>query len=522
MSRQDLLATARQSDRPEIAFEAWRLLGESNTRPAWPANPSELAAEVELHKHVASLIDKLRVPASRLGPTAMLHEQQAVRWRRVVEQASSESALASAWELRKPFEIEAPQLDAMSPAARFNFWMWRVRGDIERRDDTSLTYSTDQLKKAAGELKNQPAAVQLLAALTRNSAKEPFADQNPGDTFKVALLGAQPAVEFKRVAPEGQRPFYLSTSEVSLGQFASVIEAAGAWDACRRLPWAYEPGKPDLRRGPRVWEWIDGNPPRIGPAQLWLASESDNDFPIELRSRRFNRMLLSDAAGGNPSEQHPMQQVSAEAALWFAGLTGCRLPTATEWTAAYQQFEKGASPDQWNLRDKTWELQRGYVSAAFAALQPAQWPDEGIFRPEGLPIPTGHDARSRPNTDGVLFFRPAAAGGGSVFHHLMGNVGEYLCNAPEQFDALDKRSPESIRKFVQQATGQLAVIGGSALSPPELPLDKPLPLTRTDQCYSDVGFRLAFTAPAKSLAERTRWALQGQAYLWPAPSARAE
>jgi len=524
LPRQDLIAIARQSDRAEVAFEAWRLLGNGGAKPAWPANPSELAAEVDLHKRVVSLIDKLQVPASRLGPTAMLHEQQAVRWRRVVERAGSESALASAWDLRKAYEIEAPQIDALSPSARFNLWMWRARGDIEKGDDTSLAYSTDQLKKAAGELKNQPAAAQVLAALARNSAKEPFADQNPGDTFKVALLGAQPPVEFKRVAPEGQRPFYLSTGEVSLGQFAAVIEAAGAWDACRRLPWSSAPGQPDLRRGPRVWEWTDGNPPKITPAQLWLASESDNDFPIELRARRFNRMLLSDAAGGNPSEQHPMQQVSAEAALWFAGLCGCRLPTAQEWTVAYQQYEKGASPDQWNLRDRTWELQRGYVTAAFAALQPAQWPDEGIFRPEGLPISAGHDARSRANNDGVLFFRPAGAGGGSLFHHLIGNVGEYLCNVPDQFDAVqDRRSPESIRKFAQQVTGQLAVIGGSALSPPELPLDKPLPLTRSDQCYSDVGFRLAFTAPAKSLAERTRWALQGQPYLWPAStSARAE
>jgi formylglycine-generating enzyme required for sulfatase activity len=255
----------------------------------------------------------------------------------------------------------------------------------------------------------------------------------------------------------------------------------------------------------------------MAPAQLWLASESDNDFPIELRARRFNRMLLSDAAGGNPSEQHPMQQISAQAALWFAGLCGCRLPTSQEWAAAYQLYEKKGTPDQWNLRDRTWELQRGYVSAAFAALQPAQWPDEGIFRPEGLPLPTGRDARSRSDSDGTLFFRPVALSGGSVFHHLVGNVAEYLCDAPEQFDGLkDKRSPQSVRSFAEQAAQNLAVIGGSALAPPEVPVDKPLPLTHPDQGYADVGFRLAFTAPAKSLSEQVKWALQGQSYLWPA------
>lgn len=521
LSRDELLKTARQSDSPEVAFEAWRLLGMQGVQPAWPADARELAAERDLRTRVAGLIETLRVPAGKLAPTAALRVQAPLRWRRVVEAAASEETLRDAWALRQAFDIDSPQLDALSAGARFNLWLWRVRGDVEKGDDAALAQRIDQLKKAAGELKDRPAAMALAAALSSDAAKAPFADKNPGELFRVALLGAQPPVEFKRVAPEGRRPFYLSTTEVSLGQFIAVMDAAGAWDLCRNLPWPSEPGKPDLRRGPRVWEWADGTPPRMAPAQLWLASESDNDFPIELRARRFNRMLLSDAAGGNPSEQHPMQQISAEAALWFAGLCGCRLPTSQEWAAAYQLYEKKGTLDQWNLRDRTWELQRGYVSAAFAALQPAQWPDEGIFRPEGLPLPTGRDARSRSDSDGTLFFRPVALSGGSVFHHMIGNVAEYLCDAPEQFDGLkDKRSPQSVRSFAEQAAQKLAVIGGSALSPPEVPVDKPLPLTHPDQAYADVGFRLAFTAPAKSLSEQVKWALQGQTYLWPSAPTR--
>ena len=67
------------------------------------------------------------------------------------------------------------------------------------------------------------------------------------------------------------------------------------------------------------------------------------------------------------------------------------------------------------------------------------------------------------------------------------------------------------------------MIGGSALSPPDIPLETPLPLAHADIGYSDVGLRLAFTAPARSLAERLAWVLSGQRYLWElnAPTTRA-
>ena len=47
------------------------------------------------------------------------------------------------------------------------------------------------------------------------------------------------------------------------------------------------------------------------------------------------------------------------------------------------------------------------------------------------------------------------------------------------------------------------------------PYDKPLKVGRPDRGYSDVGIRLAFTAPAHSLAERLKWALAGEDYIWP-------
>jgi len=517
--RPELIDAARKSDVPEVAFEAWRRLGQERIHPAWPTTPGELSTELELRRRLGRMLAALTDVPARSAAIQTLRQQGPVRWRNVIETARDEETLHAAWKARDELAAGSDQLDALSARARYNLWLWRVRQEIADNDDAAITRDVAQLQRAAQQLKDSPAAAATLAALSQDGGS--FADQKPGDWFKVALLGVQPPVPFKRVEPKGGRPFYLSTTAVSLGQFVSVVDTAGAWEPCRKLPWPYRPGERDARRGPRVWEWTDGPMPKLAPPQLWLTPEQDNDFAAPLRGERFNRMVLSDQAGGMPSERDPMQYVSPETALWFAVLCGCRLPTAREWLAAYETYEKRGSPGQWNLRDRAWELQRAYVATASAGgpVAVGQWPDEGAFRPEGVAIAGGRDARSYAVDDGALFFRPVDASGGSTFHHLLGNVAEFVCDAPRQFEAIaDKRSPRAIHQFVEQSASSLAVIGGSALSPPELPADKPLPLAHADRGYADVGFRLAFTAPARSVAERAKWALQAQPYLWPPAS----
>jgi len=515
--REELIKSASSSNGLELAFESWRQLGLGQIQPAWPANSQELLAERDMRRRLEAMVANLRDPRERASPLDMIRQQGPFRWRRAVEQIHDEAALAAAWRLKDYFGVDAAQIGLLSARGRYNVWMWRVRQDLAGNDQSLLQAEMDRLGSAAVQLKDQPSAARLLAAMT-SAGRRPFADQQPGDRFKLSILGAQPAIEFKRVAMPGGRAFYLAASDVSVGQFAAIVDAAGEWRQCRQLAWAYLPGQRDPRRGPRSWEWTDGRDARLAPPQLWLTTDQDNDFAVELRAERFNRMVLGDAAGGMPSERQPMQHVSAEVALWFAGLCGCRLPTAGEWQAAYRQFEKDTPGDRWNLRDSTWELQRAYVASARAAGVLLPWPDEGAFRPEDGFASAGQDGHSRPESDGTLFFRAADASGGTVFHHLVGNVAQYVCNASEAFEALPGRpSPQAIAEFAGQARGSLYVIGASALSAPELPVDVPLPLPHADQGYSDVGFRLAFTAPPRSLGEQLERALQGQTYIWPAP-----
>ncbi len=513
LTRPDLIDAATESTVPEITFAAWQLLGEASISPAWPSQAGELETERDMRDKLASMIAGLKDPKAKGLVGSALANQGIARWRRFVQSATSEAMLQHAIELKRSFGPDADLFSGLSAAGRFNIALYLGRQQVHDSDDHSTATLIAALKHSAQDLPDQKPVQRLLARLARLDTKERFADQNPGDRFTLAVPGANPPFVFQRVEPPNERPFYLCTTAVSFGQFAGVVQAAGAWQQTAAFSWGVAPGQPDLRRGPRVWEWLAKPALQMTTPLLWLHPDDDNDYAPPFRIDRFNRTALSDDVGGNPTPDHPMQQIPAEAALYYSGLCGCRLPTAAEWRDAYAIFERTVPPERWNLRDQTWDQQRRY--AADSASPTVRWPDEGIFRPEEVTIAAGADAKARPENDGTLFFRPVNGPGGGTFHSLIGNVAQLICEAPDQFEDLaDKSSAAAIRAFLAQWPNSLFVIGGSALSPPDVPLQSPLPVVHTDVGYADVGLRLAFTAPARSLSERLAWMLAGQSYLW--------
>ena len=389
------------------------------------------------------------------------------------------------------------------------------------------------MQKAAAQLADRNAGADLLRRLARVDEKEAFAGQALGDEHPVPLDGADAPLVFKRVKAPGLRPFYLSTAEVSFAQFAAAIDAQSAWDDLRSLVWSPQPGDiGDPRRGPRTWEWVMKPAPRMYATTLWLAPDEANDYPKEFREGKFNAAVLSDAVGGTPKEHHPVQYVPAEAAMYFAALTGCRLPTSDEWRAAYDAYEKDVPRAEWNLRDRTWEQQRDHVAPALAgggasaAPHGPHAPDADVYLPSQPRAGVGAAAKAYPHRDGTLFFRPAGRGGGRALQHLVGNVAEFVCDAPDAFEQLPEKNAQRVKAFAAEAAPRLSVIGGSALSPPEVPYDVPHPV-KPGAAFADVGFRLAFTAPSRNLAEKLEWVLAGQGFLRPggdgaAKTARAE
>jgi hypothetical protein len=104
----------------------------------------------------------------------------------------------------------------------------------------------------------------------------------------------------------------------------------------------------------------------------------------------------------------------------------------------------------------------------------------GVWQAKDLP---GDKAAAAGEYDDKrLWFRPVNSGAADAhaksFHHLIGNVAEYLIDP--QLDGKEL---------------QVLVAGGSCLSPPTIDPRKPCPVERTRMPMgrSDVGFRLAFS-----------------------------
>ncbi|HET6249695.1 MAG TPA: SUMF1/EgtB/PvdO family nonheme iron enzyme [Tepidisphaeraceae bacterium] len=508
-SREELIKAMIEGGSAEVALEAWRLVGTDSVRPPWPAKAGELTAELKFRQRLTRAFKELKNPSEADVPLQEMATQGPIRWRRFVENATTEAMLAEAWSQRDGFGVDSPFAD-LTPVARYNLSLEVLHQALAGGEEKEIRQGLSDFSTATAAVKDHPEISDLPGRISRVDVAEAFADRSPGDLFSLTLAGAQP-IQFKRLEPKGTRPFYLCTTDVSVSQFVGVMDTAHAWQQAKYLPWPVEEGKPDTRRGPRTWEWGGATGSPMTSPLLWLTPEEYNDYPQAFRAGRFNRMALSDQLGGNPSGEHPIQYLSADVALYYAAECGCRLPTAAEWQAAYAT-EKSVPMSRWNLRDQTWETQRRYVAAGGGS----RWPDEGIYPIGSTLTAVGRSATSRPENDGALFFQLVSASGGLVFHHLVGNVAQFVCEASDAFDQLkEKKTAAAIRKFIEDSPRSIDVIGGSALSPPELAIDKPQPVAHAEDAYADVGIRLAFTAPARTLAEKVKWVVGTPPFIFP-------
>lgn len=535
LSRDELVKAANDSNQPEIVLAVWQMLTHPEYQPPWPTREGELAQARQLREKLAAMLTGLKNPAEGAVTLSHIRESGPRQWQMFASGISSEAMLKSALQLRGAFGAGSEaDLAALPAGPRLNVWLYLARQAMAAGDDAAVRKAVENLRAAVAEMDERQRPAGLLERLARFDRKEPFADNfTHAELFTLAVPNLNPALypRFRRVEPAGGRgrPFYLGTTEVTLEQYAAVIDATGAWGEVLALPWGVRPGpdQKDSRLGPRGWEWdVSANPPRMAATQAWM---EDTNIARVLRAEEtpFNRMSLGEQYGGNPSPRHPMQQIPAQAALHFASLLNCRLPTSDEWLAAFaaeaRAAQGAAAGAGRNLRDRTWETQTQYAMAE--GLPATKWPDQGAFvRPAdaggAVTASASRSANGRDN-DGVLLFRPVDPAAGAVaFRDLVGNVAEFVCDAPEAFAARpDGRVPTDPRAFASQAADSVFVIGGSALSPRDVPVDRKLPVAKTDIGYADVGFRLAFTAPARSPAERLKWALGDQTYVWPAAAA---
>lgn len=346
--------------------------------------------------------------------------------------------------------------------ASVNAWIGSVRAAVNRPSGTNVDVLTQRGPGAAGW---------SFEALDPGGQRVRYTRSGGGETV---------SVEFVRLDPGTDgvvQPVYLATTEVSLRVFGAAANAAGAWGRIESAWGDRLLNTDDSWDGPKTWMYNSGSPNRLVRNERWLSVQGSGSFNIRQPFAAPEEQRTVDL---------PVQYITAPAARAFAQAVGCRLPTSQEWTGARRR-EGGSG---WNLRDAAWTAQRDFAAAR--QVRPPLWPypDAGAFVPVGREVAVEGDALAVPGaSDGVLYFQAVDGGGASTFKHLVGNVAEFVDDSPAGYAGSEE-------------TRSYRVVGGSAISPPELGTDQALPLV-TDpldnfmvptNTYADVGFRLAFDA----------------------------
>ena len=530
----ELLAAAT-SGKPgsfEAARAAWQRLGKLT--PAWPAGPDDLKQEVEVRKNLDTLYGLLTGDARKGTLRAELAGESRRRWQDYFLTRGDPRQIENAIASMGDFGVLASDA-SLPPLTKYRLAMWDFRqqmiaGKRDLDDDAvkaAIAAFQGKVKAMPAGLSQTPELTALLAKLeelrlAKNNAID-LTKAGPGaagwamtgqtaNTVTYTWTGRDQKLTFARVTPKNGEPCFLCTTEVSTGLFINVVMGMQKWSQIQGAL----PAEEDVR-GPR--SWIRGG----GSIQV-----DPNWFPMippVLAGKLYAPGLKVDV----PSALHPVQQVPVSAAVYFARLLNCRLPSSTEWQAAYEQDKASASRKAYNLRDKTWLAQKVHDIALEDSgdlVEPDMfYPDAGIYWPASIPAAQrklGRDGEAWPSPadDGVLWFAKVVDDTQRVFQNLVGNVAEYVYEDSKALADLKDPTLAQVRQLLQTG-GNARVIGGSAMSPSQVPVDQPQALANpaSNECYSDVGLRLAFLAGRERIQTTLQKLLGGmpnEGYLPPA------
>jgi hypothetical protein len=503
-SYDDLTRLAMEARDGAIAFAAWRRLGEVE----WPMSAESLDREYSIQRRLGGLIESVSDDKRKAKLRGTLNESLPDRWDRLAQRAENESQLSPLLERLQALGIEPAEL---STTSAFNARLYRLKQQVHNAqrfsDEQRVRELTSGFIRSTRPLEEQPEIAKLidrLSALVRSDApiREDVATAGPatcGWTLHSGESGAERVVftrgdqtlKFIRIKPPNGPATYLGETEVSIAD----VRTLAAEDSGLGL--LLKSALKGLDDGPMAWT-LEGND-TLGVASDWF--DADPGYPEKLE-------VLP------PTEASPMHGLPVAAACYIAAKLGCSLPTQEQFAAALNRYPPDSRRPP-NLRDKSWLTFYRAKNQAASPQQPTAL--NKIFIPADFQATKPADAVGF--NDRHLWFAPVQNGAEPV-KNLVGNVAEIVTRVPVNEGLLLDPTLGDIdtrkQAFEQAYANAFAIVGGSALSPPELRTDRPQPidlLTQSDG-WKDVGFRLAFEPNRQTPAQQIEQIIIKQPYLY--------
>lgn len=530
-----LLAEINGAKAPSLLLAAWSALPDAG----FPQSAADLAAGAELYRtKVTPALQTISDPTRRQALLTSTKEPLTRMWIGLAKSdaVADGATLAQLFDAMDACGISVGDLATrVGPFMAFNYARYKdlpaevekVRQRLPNDPKAQVAAIADVLKQfwarpECAPFKSNAAQADLVRRLQRyeeGKGSVDFATVGPGaagwqaapsddEGIRVVYTNGTINLTFLRVTPEdASNAAYMATTEMTVGLFAQLLSP----EEIRSMMTAQgQNAGIDSRGGPRTWVITEG---RLVPA---LVPPDGRDAKAGDWNLTWGNGWLYPGKGmqdgglsyypqgvnpAPPVAQTPINYVGVGASLLAARKLNCRLPTSQEWQQALAQY---SSQDR-NLRGQEWVAQHEFIQNDLPAIMKERklggtfaWPNGDIFLPT---VPKdgqkeGDKQPATPGTDGWLWFRPVDDCKDPQMHDLVGNVAEFVVEdaGAAQSVAADEAAAKKLASDLYRAK-QLKVIGASALSPPEIDPQKPESPIRipTNNGYSDVGFRLAFS-----------------------------
>lgn len=514
--RQRLDQIAANRERLPLIVKCASWLQADEISPSWPATAAELELDNNIRLALAGGIKKANLsPPTESKLLTELKARACRRWIRCAQIAR----LGDVDKIydRKPQEVS---LQDLQPVGRFNFALCHLKRITADRglkeEDVRVAVKTfldhhgaippeepnkskakglaEQLKQLLGDslgaIKNLEQAGPAL--ITGYTEQRDEADCIRRYYFRRSSKLSKPDLEFRRIKTRDDEHVFVSTTEVSVRLFCETVN-----NSTLSKEIVTELGQVMTQHAEgyvQTWQ-LDGQ--KVVPYLNWFRCEHAASQEYFEKNPQCRQPAMS--------EYGPIQYIPPNVAIAFAKMLNCRLPRTSEWQICAKLAGKQA-----NLKDTSWASRRHEKSTYLL--------DSGIFWPEGVRKTQGYNAVYwKDVNDSIVLFAPVDSGTGD-FRHILGNVAELVLDLEEHANL--PATPEKASSWLIKNSQKLGVVGGSALSSAEVDPHKryALPLAPDrmgDVVFTDVGFRLAFTAPKASLQQRLQTILKNFDYLTP-------